>query len=227
MGNAESTCWTLIRGAVDGSAEHQDIFARRYGPVARAYFAARWRGSGMSSNVEDAGQMVLLECFRPGGVLDRADPAAPGGFRAFLFGVIRNIALRIERKEPPCPAPPDLDLEGVPSSDEDPSSVMDDEYARAVVREALEVHAARAEARGAGARQRVQLLRERFYEDRTIREIAELWGEAPARLHHEFARAKREFQDSLFDVVLVHHPGCSPGEIERECRALMELLRSD
>jgi hypothetical protein len=97
MERHESTCWTVIRDAADGDRDARGIFARRYEPVVRAYLKARWRGSeDRLQNVADAAQEVFIECFRTGGVLDRADRSRPGGFRAFLYGVIRVVALRIE-----------------------------------------------------------------------------------------------------------------------------------
>ena len=50
-----------------------------------------------------------------------------------------------------------------------------------------------------------------------IREIARRWNTDPARLHHDYARARDEFERSLRDVIAVHHPG-SPRAVERELR---------
>jgi RNA polymerase sigma-70 factor (ECF subfamily) len=108
MDQADSTCWTVIQGAAAGSAADRDDFVRRYRPLIRAYLAARWQDSAYRQEVDDGVQEVFLECFRRGGVLERANPVHAGGFRAFLYGVIRNVALRIEarlarhrRQEPP------------------------------------------------------------------------------------------------------------------------------
>ena len=92
----ESTCWTLIRGAAGGNPSDREQFARLYEPVVRAYLAARWRGS--RGELADAVQEVFLACFQPEGVLERADPQQPGGFRAFLYGVARNVARRVETR---------------------------------------------------------------------------------------------------------------------------------
>ena len=92
----DETCWTVIRGAASGDQRDQSTFSRRYLPVVRAYLAARWRDAALEQNLEDAIQDVFIECFRAEGVLERADRDQPGGFRAFLFGVVRNIALRTE-----------------------------------------------------------------------------------------------------------------------------------
>ena len=60
--------------------------------------AARWRSSSQSSELDDAVQEVFVECFRAGGVLKRVDASRPGGLRPFLFGVVRNVALRFETR---------------------------------------------------------------------------------------------------------------------------------
>ena len=88
-------CWTVIEGAAAGRKEDRDEFARRYVPAVRAYLAARWQASPFAQELDDATQEVFLECFRQSGVLERADRSRPGGFRAFLYGVVRNVALRI------------------------------------------------------------------------------------------------------------------------------------
>jgi DNA-directed RNA polymerase specialized sigma24 family protein len=62
---------------------------------------------------------------------------------------------------------------------------------------------------------RVELLRLRFQEGMPIREIARLRGVDAASLHHEYARARREFRSALRDVIAFHHPG-APEEIDRE-----------
>src|SRR5438132_7519502 len=98
MDPAGSTCWTVIQGAAAGSAADRQDFARRYTPVIRAYLAARWQDSTHRQELDDGVQEVFLECFRQGGVLERADPVHPGGFRSFLYGVARNVALRVEAR---------------------------------------------------------------------------------------------------------------------------------
>ena len=74
----ESTCWTVIRAAAAGSAGDRDELARRYRAVIRAYLAARWRGSPLRPDLEDAVQEVFVECFRQGGALEPG--SGPGPF---------------------------------------------------------------------------------------------------------------------------------------------------
>src|SRR5262245_2684451 len=113
MTQAESTCWTVIQAAATGSPADRAEFARRYDPVLRSYLGARWRSSPCLRELDDAVQEVFVECFKQGGTLDRVKPGRPGGFRAFLYGVIRNVARRFEtararNREPP-PGAMDLD----------------------------------------------------------------------------------------------------------------------
>src|SRR5262245_7162653 len=94
MPNPESTCWTVIVAAAAGSAGDRAEVARRYAPVVRTYLAARWRSSPCLHDLDDAVQEVFVECFKQGGVLDRAERGR--GFRPFLYGVVRHVALRFE-----------------------------------------------------------------------------------------------------------------------------------
>jgi hypothetical protein len=61
----ESTCWTVIHAPAAGSAADREELAHRYLGVVRAYLAARWRGSALWSNLDNALQEVFVECFRP------------------------------------------------------------------------------------------------------------------------------------------------------------------
>ena len=94
MRPVDPTCWTLIAGAAAGDRGEQDLFVRHYAPVVRAYLGARWRDHRLRSELDDAAQEVFLECLREGGALSRATPGRPGGFHAFLLGVVRHVALR-------------------------------------------------------------------------------------------------------------------------------------
>ena len=91
------------------------------------------------------------------------------------------------------------------------------------MREAAARQAERADALGPEARRRVELLRLRFQEGLPIREVARLWGDDPAALHREYARARQEFKAALLDVMASYHPD-SPAQAERECADLLRLL---
>ena len=87
----------MIQDAAAGDGAARAEFARRYTPLVRAYLGARWRATPLVAEIDDAAQDVFLGCFRDGGVLTRVEAGRPGGFRAFLFGVVRNGARQVER----------------------------------------------------------------------------------------------------------------------------------
>ncbi len=220
------TCWTVIRGAAAGRHEDREEFARRYEPVVRAYLGARWANSPASAEIDDHVQEVFLECFRVGGVLARADSNQPGGFRAFLYGVIRIVALRAEsrlsRNAGRSPAST-VDFAAIPSDEMTLSRLFDREWATAQVRAAAELHQERARMQGDEALRRVEILRLRFSEGLPIRDIARRWGIDAETLHRAQTRARREFKQALIDVVRFQHP-TSGEEIQRECEEILAVL---
>src|SRR6516164_9188047 len=98
MGALDSTCWTLLRDAAAGGDASRAEFAARYAPMVRAYLGVRWRGSNLLQELDDTTQDVFIECLRDGGLLERAQADRPGGFRAFLYGAVRKVALRAEAR---------------------------------------------------------------------------------------------------------------------------------
>src|SRR5579864_2269418 len=165
MEQADSTCWTVLQAAAAGGASERAEFVARYAPLVRAYLAARWRGDPRIQELDDAMQDVFVECLRHGGVLERAKPEYPGGFRAFLYGTARNIALRIEqrrgrRREQQ--SLENLEPDDLAGSDESLSRVFDRAWAKAIMKEAATRQAERAHERGEAAQRRVELLRLRF-----------------------------------------------------------------
>jgi len=219
MMSPDATCWTLIREAAGGDPAARERFARVYQPVVRAYLAARWRTGGRDA--DDAAQDVFVECFRAGGLLEKADPERDGGFRAFLLGAARNVARRHEARKHPVagPLPPDL-----LADDTGPAEAFDRAWAKSLLREAARVQGEAAQRAGPAALRRVQLLRLRFGDGLPIREIAARWGEDAAKLHHEYATAREEFRAALRGVVAFHQPNAPPGEIDRACAELLALL---
>jgi RNA polymerase sigma-70 factor (ECF subfamily) len=218
----------MIQAAGKGSREDRGQFALRYAPAIRSYLGARWRASPSLSELEDAVQEVFLECFREGGVLQKADESRPGGFRAFLYGVMRNVALRFEsqragRRE--VRSPSGIGLEEVEGPGETPSRIFDRAWAELVMKEAGERLYDRSKAGDKESQRKVELLRLRFEEGLPIREIARLWAIDPAEVHREFARARADFHDALHEVVRFHNPSLTSGDAERECEKLLSLLR--
>jgi len=147
VGNPDSTRWSLIRGAADGRAPDREEFARRYAPVIRAYLGARWRGRNLMREIDDAAQEVFLDCFREGGAFSRVDPELGGGFRAFLYGVVRSVARRTEERifRRAATEPGGESELGRVESDEEPvSRAFDRAWARSLLRQAAEPQEARA-----------------------------------------------------------------------------------
>jgi RNA polymerase sigma-70 factor (ECF subfamily) len=222
----EGTLWTVIRSAAAGDREARDTFAKRYEPVIHAYLRARWSGSPLLGEVDDATQDVFLDCFKDGGALARVDEDRPGGFRAFLFGVVRMTALNLERKHARRRARPADDSRGMdrfPADDEGLSTIFDRAWATTLLEQAADRQAELAKEKGDDAVRRVELLELRFAEGLPIRDIARRWEVDAAHLHHEYARARDEFRSALREVVGFHHRG-RPGDVERECSRLLDLF---
>lgn len=192
----------------------------------QAYLHARWRGSPLISDIEDAAQEVFLACFRDNGVLNRADPDHPSSFSSLLFSVTRNVARHAERTQARRVArvgAQEFDADATPSDEATLSRLFDRKYAESVVRTARERMALMADG-DAGRRRRVELLRERFEEGKPIRDISREWSVESEYLHREFAKAQREFKSALADVVL-ETERCSPTRLVDECQRLLRLLR--
>jgi RNA polymerase sigma factor (sigma-70 family) len=221
--SSQSTCWTLVHGAAAGDGQSREQFAVRYAPVVRSYLAARWRGLPLFEDLEDALQEVFLECIRQGGLLERAEDDRPGGFRAFLFGAVRNVALRFEQRGGAREAAADIDLANVAGRDDALSKVFDRALARSIMREAAERQAALAAERGHDAGRRVELLKLRFQDGLPIRDIAMRWGVDAADLHRQYARARKEFHAALREVVGSHRLA-EPEQVDAQCAQLLALL---
>jgi DNA-directed RNA polymerase specialized sigma24 family protein len=223
MHSSEMTCWTVIHGAANGRGSDRAEFSRRYEPVIRAYLGARWRGSTLAGEIDDAAQEVFLDFFRENGALGRADPERPGGFRAFLYGVTRHVAQRLERARTKAGKPLEV-VNDAPATERNLSGKFDRAWARTLLRQAARLHADRAPEAGPEAVRRVELLRLRFHDGLPIRDIARLWETDAARLHHEYAKARREFRAALRDVVAEHMPGPAVA-IESEAERLIACFR--
>jgi RNA polymerase sigma-70 factor (ECF subfamily) len=226
MERSDSTCWTIIRGAAAGAAADREDFVRRYDHVIRTYLAARWQHSSYRQEVDDAVQEVFLECFRQGGILGRADPDLAGGFRAFLYGLTRNVALRVEARltrHRRTELPDGINLESVAADDASLSKVFDRAWAADLLVEAGQVHAEQAIQMGPEAIRRVDLLRLRFQEGLPIRDIAKRWGVEAAVVHREYAKARQEFKAALLCVLALHYPG-SQTDFEQQCADLLAIV---
>lgn len=222
MNSSESTSWNLVLGAAAGS--DRDRFASVYQSAIEAYLAQRWRNSPLESEVPDAVQEVFVEMFRSDGALGKLDRDRCSSFRAFLFGVVRNVARRCElRRQRRHQA--SLDDPDVLSSPGDSlSQHFDRTWAHNLLRIALQVLVADAEREGADAVRGVEVLRLRFQEGIPIREIARQQGCDPKVLHRLFDRQKRRFELVLRSL-LEPRPGATVDEIDEEVDFLLSLLR--
>ena len=218
---ADATCWTLIHAAAGGDRLARDGFARLYQPIARTYFATRWRQSPCLATLDDAVQDVFVECFKSNGVLDKVVETHPDGFRAFFHGVLRNIARRHESAR------------GVshPIADDHAtdetslSRAFDKAWARSLLKEAARIQSENAKkTKDERATKRVELLRLRFQEGLPIRDIAVKWNVDPAKLHHEFATARAEFRAALRKVIAFHMPIATDAQLDAACRDVLNLL---
>jgi DNA-directed RNA polymerase specialized sigma24 family protein len=214
-----TTCWTVIRAAAAGSPDDRDEVGRRYLGVVRSYLADRWRGSALRHELDDAVQDVFIECFREGGALEAAGGGRVPSFRAFLYGVVRNVARRSEVRSARTAGIP-MEVE---AGEDSLSRLFERAWARSIMAEAARLQRQRAEGAGDDAVRRVELLRLRFEEDLPIRTIAVRWGIDPAGLHRAYARARGEFREALLEVVAFHHPGTA-AEVQREAADLLKSL---
>jgi len=217
VSDTQDTVWAVIDRARRGDGEARSLFANRYEPVVRAYFVARWRGTPLSWDVDDALQEVFVDFLN--GALQGVDPERP--FRPFLYGVARIVALRTEERRARDRGVT-LESEHVQAleSDNDAASVVFDRaWAEALVREAKVLQAASAGGDEAATR-RVELLELRFGEGLPIRSIAQRFGEDPDRVHRQYAQARLDFLRALREVVRRHHGGAEGG-VDAECSRLL------
>jgi RNA polymerase sigma-70 factor (ECF subfamily) len=220
MPHSESTCWTVIRAAAAGNPADREELARRYLGIIRAYLAARWRGSAVLAELGDAVQEVFVECFRHGGALEAVGAGRVPSFRAYLYGVVRNVARRFETPTAHTvgPLPDEIGADEVSQS-----RLFDRAWAKAIMAEAAQLQRHRAMERGTEAVRRVELLQLRFQENLPIRAIAERWGIDAATLHHAYALARKEFRAALLEVLAFHSPS-GPEALEREAGDLLKAL---
>jgi RNA polymerase sigma-70 factor (ECF subfamily) len=226
MPTPAETCWTVVRAAATGQAQASRTFAETYLGIVRAFLVQRWRSSPALPLVDDAVQEVFLDLFRSGGALARLDPARTPRFRAFLFGVVRKVALRYEERTAQSwmrRAHAPSTLATVPAPDDTMSRQFDVAWAKRIVTRAAERQRAWAQSAGEQALRRVEILHLRFAEGLPIRDIAVRLGEAPERVHREYAKAREEFKQALRAEISLHSSG-SPADLDRECQELLAVL---
>jgi RNA polymerase sigma-70 factor (ECF subfamily) len=203
------------------------MFAERYMPVVRTYLEERWRNTPLQDEVEDAVQDVFIECFREEGALTRVQPdGEKESFRRFLHALVRNVARRVEdrrgrRREKEVGSGVRLAEEA--EEEEKLSGIFERAWVHSLLDQAVALQEERARERGEDALRRVELLTLRFREELPIREIARRWDIPAAKVHHEYAQARKEFLRALRDVVAFHHPD-DPEAVKRELERLREVV---
>jgi RNA polymerase sigma-70 factor (ECF subfamily) len=201
------TSWFSIERAAAGDAAARERFALRYLPVVRGHLRARWRGTPLLPELDDAVQEVFVDCLRGRGALGRAQDRG-AGFRGFLYGVTRHVAQRKEaevRRRRAREVAADSWFGACPAAGVSLASHLDREWAVTVMRAAAARQRERARAQGPAAQRRVELLRLRFQDDLPIRAIAELWQVDPAWLHHQHQQARTEFEQAWREVMGLRH----------------------
>ena len=226
--NPHDTCWTVLRAASTGDAGARSVFARSYAAPIRSYLGHRWRDSPWHDEIDDALQDVFVECLKPGGALDKADPTR-GDFRALLYGVVRNVARRFEERVARNNSDRQHDtlhLDDLPAPAEALSRVFDRAWAQSLLREAVLRHASAARTGDKGYRRRYRILRLRHQQGLAVRDIAARLDEPDIDvIHNGYRRARREFRAFLRAVVATH-TGASSESIDAECRRVTEHLGS-
>lgn len=221
MTTHQTTSWTLILEAAEGCREARSAFVARYEPALRRYLAARWRLPLEHELVLDATQEVILECLKVGGALSRVDAERSSGFRAFLYGVARNVGLRAEekrRRNEMAPMSPAID----PADENRLSAIFDGAFAEVLVSEALALMCERRE-EGSGAQQ-ARLLDLNYVQGLPARDIAAKLELDVTRVYKLLHAARRDFRQALLDVMRTQHPELSDGALEDEMRTLLGEL---
>lgn len=221
----DDVSWSLFARAAAGDGVARSVFSRSYLPVVRSFLAARWRGLRLANDIDDAVQEVFLECLRENGVLARGT-AERGDVRGLLFGVTRKVAARFEeraQKQHRRDRGAGSFVESIAAREASLSRLFDREWARMLMRIAGDRMCELAESGSANARLRVELLRLRFGDGKSIREIADLWAVDPAGVHRAYAKAREEFRACLRQVVVTHMVRME-ADLEREVERLLDLI---
>ena len=225
MAGPETTSWTILRAAAAGTDAARADFIQRYLPAVRGYLAARWKGTILIGLADDAVQEVFVELLKPGGILeDGLDRLHGNSFRPYLYGIARNVARMIERREygrREEQVPSMFDMEAHQTR---MSRAFDRGWAKGVLAEAIALLRHQSLDADDAARLRVELLRLRFAESLPVREIAVRLGAERKDLYREMDKARAEFMKALTEVLRRQH-GVEAVDLSREGQKLLEFLR--
>jgi len=216
----ETTCWTVVRGAAAGHQDDRDRFARQYAPLIRRYLASRWRLAPDHDRVVEASHEAVIQLFKPGGALTNIEHGRDNGFRAFLYGVVRNVALMIERsarRNDRVQTWSDID----PATIEDSEASLSRVFARAwfdmIATEARNLMAARPGERCKAAYRCLEL---RYLDGIPPRDIAKRIGLHVKDVYELLRTGRNEYRAALLEVMATYYPDATESELEQRCREL-------
>lgn len=200
MDYSRMTSWHLVGLAGTDTDLARREFALRYEKFVRRVLAKRWLGTVFRHDFDDAVQEVFFECFKPGGVIEKADVNRGGSFRSLLYQVAFHVAARFERtrRQQHLREGADDWLGELPSQDLSGFEAVTREEVTDLVREALR---RMLQHHDPDIRSRGQLLERRTCQNERINVIADGDPELAKRLHREHSKAKMEWKQYLVDVV--------------------------
>lgn len=203
--------WQLARAAATGDEEARTQFWNRHVRAVHLWLWFRWRHSSLRGFVDDATQEVFLECFRPGGALAHLEvDKAAHGVVAFLRGVVRNVAHRLERTQQRQLAHRRQLREAMPmqpANGDDAAERIDTAWQHGQVAAALS-RLDREEA-GASPHSLRAFLKAHFEDGLPVHTIAAAWQMKPEHVHELRRRACRRFRDCLLRVMREDRHGAS------------------
>jgi DNA-directed RNA polymerase specialized sigma24 family protein len=199
MSLEQVSSWALVGLVGEDHREARREFAFRYDKFVRRVLAKRWLGTAYRNHFDDAVQDVFVECFKPGGVLEKADRTRGGAFRSLLFRVTCHVAARFERAHHR-----DSRIEANDFAD---TSGQDNDAYRQLTREEVgEV------VRGAIRRMQQKIIH-----------LAAGDTQVAGTLHRQHSKAKLEFQSFLGEVVEETYR-VPPEEVSEILQELLSVL---
>ncbi|PIE24642.1 MAG: hypothetical protein CSA62_02085 [Planctomycetota bacterium] len=224
MDSPKQTSWTMIDGAAKGQAEAREQVALLYAPLVRRYLAARWRLPQDHEQVNEGCQDAMLQLFKPGGALENVNAHQGGGFRGYLYGLVRNVALMIERssrrhseRQPNA----DFELDKIEVDEATLSQVFDRGWARMIAQRARSRMAAKLQDKKPEVYRSLELC---YSEGLAPRQIAKELGKSAGIAYELLRSARKEYRRALLDTVAEFYPGKTHAEIEATCRELTQFL---
>lgn len=198
-------------------------------PAVRAYLRSRWGGTVLFGHIDDAVQEVFVQFLRPGSLLDdgldRLKPFV--SFRAYLRGLVRNVARSTERTEHgrrEIQAPSSrFDLNVLEATDTRCSVAFDRAWAKGVLAETVALVSGREPSRDPQVRYRYELVRLRFRDGLSVQDIAAKQGTSRFVIYRELEKAGLEFRNAMTEVLRRQDEGSS-ADIEAKRRRILEML---